>query len=668
MATNNYLITAYQKNNLANLFINELVSKPHYMFIGDHSSNGTISEITNSDRYVNFDTYRNMIAGKKISSSDINRVIRYIPYETNKVFDMYNNSDESLDKKDFYCIVDEGSYYHVYKCLDNNLDANSTIEPDFSHISGANVELYQTSDGYRWKYMYSVDETTANKFKSTKYFPVVSNTSTTAEALDRSIDIIKINTEGKGYDNYLSSSFIFNDIKIDGNSSIYRLSSSQAQIVNGFYSGCILYIKTGSEAGVVRTIDDYYCNSSGNYIILDSDLENITNGIEYDINPKIIIYGDGYQLSNANARALINVDSSNSIYKIEMLERGKGYSYASANVYANDVVSVIEQASVTPIISPVNGHGYCSLNELFSNSIAISVKFSNTESNTIISANYFKQIGIIKDPLFANVVFNVSNASGIYSANETLYKINPVKIATGSINTTSCNVSINADQYNSLDSALSGNNTLVFLRTADDSEFAIQTINSVVNSSLITLSTNGAFACSDVYIYIANSDANCVITSISNSSTFYCTNVSSKFTSDDVVIGSLNFSLSTINTISRNDISKEFSTFLNVKKYTIANTTGSFQENEIVYQNSSNTSNAYLYAIVNSQIYVSNQVGSFTVGDEIIGNTSEAIAQITNAYADELAFASGSLIYLENIESVPRETDETQKINIYLDF
>src|SRR5690606_24092684 len=105
-----------------------------------------IPEVLNNNRTVLVDAYRNMIMGKRVHENDLALMIRNIPYESGKVYDMYDDQDEDLDNKDYFCAVDEGSYIHVYKCLDNNRGAVSNAEPTFAHVVGANTDVYQTTD------------------------------------------------------------------------------------------------------------------------------------------------------------------------------------------------------------------------------------------------------------------------------------------------------------------------------------------------------------------------------------------------------------------------------------------------------------------------------------------------------------------------------------------
>ena len=123
-----------------------------------------------------YDAWRNMMSLKKFQPSDVSHVISKKLWANNTLYAEYDDRDSALYTKDFYVITEEGSDFHIWKCLDNNQSANSVVQPQFSDITGANTVLYQTSDGYRWKYLTTVDSTTVSTFKvGIQYFPVVSN-------------------------------------------------------------------------------------------------------------------------------------------------------------------------------------------------------------------------------------------------------------------------------------------------------------------------------------------------------------------------------------------------------------------------------------------------------------------------------------------------------------
>ena len=89
---------------------------------------------------------------------------------------------------------------NVYKCLDNNGGATSTDEP-----TGVSTSVITTSDGYRWKYMYTLSAAQQSNFLSTDFMAVTENASASSDqsnvisaAVDGSIDIVKIKAAGSG--------------------------------------------------------------------------------------------------------------------------------------------------------------------------------------------------------------------------------------------------------------------------------------------------------------------------------------------------------------------------------------------------------------------------------------------------------------------------------------
>ena len=83
--------------------------------------------------------------------------------------------------------------FNVYKCLDNNNGALSTIKP-----LGSSVTPIATSDGYVWKFMYNVPINLRNKFLSEEQIPVISAL-TNQFYSNGSMDSILINNKGQDY-------------------------------------------------------------------------------------------------------------------------------------------------------------------------------------------------------------------------------------------------------------------------------------------------------------------------------------------------------------------------------------------------------------------------------------------------------------------------------------
>jgi hypothetical protein len=677
------IVTIHNKHHVASQFIesvSETTNTAYYVFVGDQYDRSELRNISNSDRDIIFDTYQNMIMGKRVTPNDVKLAIRNIPYVSNTKYDMYDDTDQLLYTKDYYAIVNASSYYHVYKCLDNNGNSYSTVVPDISHISGANTDLYETSDGYRWKYMYSVSSSDKTKFANQDYFPIVANSSVTNSAVTGSLSIIKIIDPGKRYDNYTEGTFISSQIRVNGNSTLYEISNTSLKTSNGFYTNCLIYISSGTGVGQYKKITDYFSNANGNYIGIESAfIISPTNGSEYEIYPNIKIVGSGNETINAVARALINSASSNSIYKIETLDQGAGYTYHIATVEANSIVKASNgfvEANVRPIYSPPGGHGYSIENELYSTSAIISVEFANSESNTILTTNKFNQVGLLKDPMFNNVKLNLNSIVGSFTSNEKILKIKPVRINTNAVsNSSTANIVCSAADF---ENQLVTGDKLIMAKS-DFTDYFLVTVNSIVNSSHITLTSNSNFTSNNIWLYLPNITSNAYINDIIQSNTFLLSNTQGIFSTGDIIIGEQSGAYANISSIIISDTPKGFNTFIQLDKFTGNVISGTFTENEVIYQTNTSTATGTLHSAINIAsngviLYVSNATGNFqfgNVGDvsyTVIGSSSNTIAYVSNSYSGELVFGSGEILYINNIEAIERSNTQKETFKIIFEF
>ena len=112
------------------------------------------------------------------------------------------------------------SQYQVYKCIFNGTspsDPNgkpSTVEP-----TGTSTSIITTTDGYRWKYMYTIPVGSVLKFFSNEYMPVLSDIAVQAESATGEIDTVVIASAGAGYNNGT-----YENVPIKGNGSGGRVS------------------------------------------------------------------------------------------------------------------------------------------------------------------------------------------------------------------------------------------------------------------------------------------------------------------------------------------------------------------------------------------------------------------------------------------------------------
>lgn len=116
-----------------------------------------------------YEVWNNMIGGKRVTGNDIRHAIPRFNWTTNTVYYAYNDIVDSRTLKSantaFYVVTDD---WNVYKCLSNNYGTVSTSKP----TSISTVTDFQTSDGYIWKYMYTISADERLRFVTKNYIPV----------------------------------------------------------------------------------------------------------------------------------------------------------------------------------------------------------------------------------------------------------------------------------------------------------------------------------------------------------------------------------------------------------------------------------------------------------------------------------------------------------------
>ena len=193
---------------------------------GDSRTNneGTdIAPVTPADNVnAQFYPFDDMLAAKKIASTDITFAVPRRNWTTGTTYDIYrhdygdratgsttaisaNSGASTLHDSSFYVLTTDRN---VYKCLDNNNNAASTTEP-----TGTSTTILTTADGYKWKYMYTLSASQQANFLSTDFMAVSTNSTVSAAAVDGAIEIIKIKTAGSGGTNGTHTNI---DIRGDG--------------------------------------------------------------------------------------------------------------------------------------------------------------------------------------------------------------------------------------------------------------------------------------------------------------------------------------------------------------------------------------------------------------------------------------------------------------------
>jgi hypothetical protein len=272
--------------------------------------------------------------------------------------------------------------------LYNNNGAPSTVKP-----SGQPTSIISNpADGYKWKFMYSVSSADFVKFGGTEFVPVKTLTADDSSAqwavqqaaANGSVDVIDVTAGGS---NYIQHNGQFTNGVT--NTSV-MFAANGASSISNIYKDYTLFVSSGQGAGQISSIRSY--DGTTKQITLDTSFSVApADTSTYHIGPAININGDG-----SAAQAWANVVSG-SIDKVTVIDGGRSYSRASANVTHYGTYG--QNASLVPYLSPPGGHGSNPVSELNGRNVVVTTTVDGTENGKFVANNDFRVYGLIKNPI-----------------------------------------------------------------------------------------------------------------------------------------------------------------------------------------------------------------------------------------------------------------------------
>lgn len=280
----------------AGSFVESISNNSYYAFLGlsnptpgsvgfGRTDNWNTSTTNNPvDNFEYLSHYRDTsLFGKKIASENARRVIRKVEWVANTPYDMYRHDyrqgNESPVSKtvrlydaNYYVLTSE---FKVYICIDNG---SSTPDGNDPTVTGSTIEPTQTdvepsvagSDGYRWKYLFSISPSDVIKFDSTEYITVPNDWLTTTDSSiqtireggnsdinNNQIKVVYIEDGGDGYSDGATA-----DILGDGTGGKVSITAPNGVITNvtvtnggkGYTYGILNLPATGNPAKLIPII------------------------------------------------------------------------------------------------------------------------------------------------------------------------------------------------------------------------------------------------------------------------------------------------------------------------------------------------------------------------------------------------------------------------------
>jgi len=301
------------------------------------------------------DSYADMIAMKKVSSSDVSHGLTRYDWTSGTSYDEYAHdysasntspatSANNLYDSRFFVITDE---YNVYKCIRTGRDSSgAVVVSDVKPTGTSATTLVETADsnaasgrGYVWKYMYTISASETIKFVTNDFIPVKT---------------IGAQTEVDGTG---SGGAIGSAATDDG--------SAQWDVENSAVDGAI------------------------HHVVVTNGGAGYTDGTHTGVS----IVGDG---SGAVCEVVV---ASGAITHVNVTSVGSGYKRASVDVSGISGIGSGSNGAIKPIISPFYGHGADPVQELGGNFICVNARLEFAEgSGDFPVDNDFRRIGLIQDP------------------------------------------------------------------------------------------------------------------------------------------------------------------------------------------------------------------------------------------------------------------------------
>ena len=217
-----------------------------YAFIGrvDPWANNTPENPLETQQYLK-QTFKNMFAAKKVTTNNISPVIQRINWTTNTVYSAYSDVVDmfATDENGYliYPFYVKNRYDQVFKCLWNNNGAPSQFEPFFQPGTYQTNNIFANAgDGYKWKYIYTIDVGSKKSFMDSNWMPVPVGANTPNPYLTSAgygdIEVINITSGGGGYD--AVNTYIVATITGDGYGATANITPQQ--VTNGIITDIVV--------------------------------------------------------------------------------------------------------------------------------------------------------------------------------------------------------------------------------------------------------------------------------------------------------------------------------------------------------------------------------------------------------------------------------------------
>lgn len=200
---------------------------------------------TQDQKYIK-GVFANMFVAKKVLVNNISPIAQRIDWTSGTTYAYYRDDINmfEVDTNGFLINIFyvKNRYDQVFKCLWNANGDPSTSEPYFKPGNFGSNNIFQDEDGYKWKFMYTIDAGSKKTFMDSYWMPVPvgQNTPNPLNGVGRgNIDVINVVNGGSGYDP--ANTTITLSVTGDG------IDATATPVISGGIITDVIVTNTGSE-------------------------------------------------------------------------------------------------------------------------------------------------------------------------------------------------------------------------------------------------------------------------------------------------------------------------------------------------------------------------------------------------------------------------------------
>ena len=335
----------------------------------------------------------NLIGMKKIVPADIAHVVPRHTWTSGNSYYAWDSDDASIFDKAFYIVTSE---FKVYKCIVAGGGASS-IQPTQT-LTSPTAE----SDGYTWKYMYTISVADAEKFLTNSYMPVktvsLSASAVVAVASTTTTIILTETVSGIHVGMTVSGTNVGSSKTVSAiNGSVLTLSGAPSGSVSGILT--FAYANDAAAEAVLSEADyaQYLNQKASRDSTTAGGIERIEvtaggTGYTNNTNVAVAITGDGTG-ATVTTTAGVTV-AGGAVTAITIANKGTNYRVADLVISGG----AGSDATARAVIAPKAGHGVDPVSELGGFFVALNSKLDGNDGGDITVGNDFRQITLINEP------------------------------------------------------------------------------------------------------------------------------------------------------------------------------------------------------------------------------------------------------------------------------